>query len=120
LQEALELTKEYMPLERRLRQAQKEGLIHSDYLGLQIGEAEKAQVISKAEARSLREYHDKVSALLAVDDFSAEELARVPADQAGSPPPKEAPRKKATRKKSAPAKRVASKKAGSKKKIKQT
>ncbi len=120
LQEALELTKEYMPLERRLRQAQKEGLIHSDYLGLQIGEAEKAQVISKAEARSLREYHDKVSALLAVDDFSAEELARVPADQAGSPSPKEAPRKKATRKKSAPAKRVASKKAGSKKKIKQT
>jgi acyl-CoA dehydrogenase len=120
LQEALELTKEHMPLERRLRQAHKEGLIHSDYLGLQIGEAEKAQVISKAEARSLREYHDKVSVLLAVDDFAAEELARVPADQAASPSPKETPKKKAPRKKSAPAKSVASKKAGSKKKIKQT
>ncbi|MDH3616067.1 MAG: acyl-CoA dehydrogenase [Gammaproteobacteria bacterium] len=120
LQEALELTKEHIPLERRLRQAHKEGLIHSDYLGLQIGEAEKAQVISKAEARCLREYHDKVSALLAVDDFAAEELARVPADQAASPPPKETPKKEASRKKSTPAKRVASKKARSKKKTKQT
>jgi acyl-CoA dehydrogenase len=39
LQEALELAKEHGPLEKRLRQARKEGLIDSDYLGLQIDEA---------------------------------------------------------------------------------
>jgi len=120
LQEALELTKEHIPLERRLRQARKEGLIHSDYLGLQIDEAEKAQVVSKAEARSLRDYHEKVSALLDVDDFTTEELARVPVNQAAPTPSTEKPKKETTRKKSASAKRVASKKAGSKKKIKQS
>jgi acyl-CoA dehydrogenase len=82
LQEALELSREYQPLEKRLRQARKEGLIHADYLGLQIGEAEKAQVISKAEANNLRDYHAKVTDLLDVDDFSAEELMRVPREQA--------------------------------------
>ena len=76
LQEALELNNEFAPVEKRLRQARKEGLLSSDYLGDQIGEAEKAQVISKAEARNMRAYHDKVLALLAVDDFAPEDLAR--------------------------------------------
>ncbi|MDG2107094.1 MAG: acyl-CoA dehydrogenase [Woeseiaceae bacterium] len=76
LQEALELVKEYEPIERRLRQAHKEGLLVSDYLGDQIIEAEKAQVISKAESRNMRIYHEKVLALLAVDDFTPEELSR--------------------------------------------
>ena len=115
LQEALEMTKKHVPLERRLRQAQKEGLIKSDYLGLQIDEAEKAQVISKAEARGLREYHDKVTALLAVDDFTTDELARVPvaAEPAGTGKPAA---KKAASKKKPAVKRVAKKKADSKKK----
>ncbi|MCP4332448.1 MAG: acyl-CoA dehydrogenase [Gammaproteobacteria bacterium] len=117
LQEALELTKEHVPLERRLRQAQKEGLIHAEYLGLQIDEGLKAQVISQAEARSLREYHEKVLALLSVDDFTSDELARTSADKAAAPPPKKTVRKKAAKKKSAPAKRAASTKAASKKKI---
>ncbi|TFG38827.1 MAG: acyl-CoA dehydrogenase [Chromatiales bacterium] len=76
LQEALELATEYAPIERRLRQARREGLLSSDYLGEQIGEAEKAQVISKAEARNMRSYHNKVLALLAVDDFAPDELSR--------------------------------------------
>jgi len=76
LQEALELTREFEPVERRLRQARKEGLLSSDYLGEQIDEAEKAQVISKAEARNMRSYHEKVLALLAVDDFDPSELVR--------------------------------------------
>jgi acyl-CoA dehydrogenase len=103
LQEALELAKEHAPLEKRLRQASKEGLIASEYLGLQIGEAEKAQVISKAEANSLRDYHEKVAALLAVDDFAPEELARVTDTNkavAKKPAPKKpAAKKKASRKK---------------------
>ena len=77
LQEALELTEDYAPMERRLRQAQREGLIDSDYPGMQIEEAEKAGVIAKKEAAELRDYHAKVSALLAVDDFAPEELRRV-------------------------------------------
>ena len=117
LQEALELSREHIPLERRLRQARKEGLIHADYLGLQIDEALKAQVVSQAEARSLREYHEKVLALLYVDDFTTEELARVPADHASPAPPEKTVKKKSGSKKKAPAKRAASKKAAGKKKI---
>jgi len=102
LQEALVLAKEYEPIERRLRQAYKEGLLHSDYLGDQIAEAEKAQVISKAEARNMRAYHEKVLALLAVDDFDPDELSRGTFD-------KTEPDRKVTRKKSA-AKKTPSKK----------
>ncbi len=114
LQEALELAKEHGPLEKRLRQARKEGLIDSDYLGLQIDEAEKAQVISKAEANSLRDYHEKVSALLDVDDFAPEEMVRRPADSA--PPPAEKPPKKKTSKNTPAARKKAPTKKTSKKK----
>ena len=58
-------------------QARKEGLLSSDYLGDQIGEAEKAQVISKAEANSLRDYHEKVAGLLDVDDFAPDDFVKV-------------------------------------------
>ena len=109
LQEALELAKEQAPLEKRLRQARKEDLIDSDYLGLQIDEAEKAQVINKAEANSLRDYHEKVSALLDVDDFAPEDLVRRPADS--SPPaPKKASKKKPAAKKKAAGKKTSKKK----------
>jgi acyl-CoA dehydrogenase len=103
LQEALELVGEVAPLEKRLRQARKEGLIEAEYIGLQIGEAEKAQVISKAEARTLRNYHEKVFELLSVDDFTTEELARSPAKKTAKRAAKEKPTatKRATPKKKA-------------------
>ena len=104
LQEALELSGEVAPLEKRLRQARKEGLITAEYIGLQIGEAEKAQVISKAEARTLRNYHEKVFALLSVDDFTTEELARSPATKTA----KRAAKKKPTATKRATPKKKAS------------
>jgi acyl-CoA dehydrogenase len=110
LQEALELTKEHAPLEKRLRQAYKEGLIDADYLGLQIGEAEKAQVISKAEANSLRNFHEKVAALLDVDDFAPEDFLHKGSDSVPAPTPKKAPRKKVSKK-------PASKKKASRKKV---
>ena len=103
LQEALELSKELEPVERRLRQARKEGLLSSDYLGDQIVEADKAQVISKAEARSMRSYHEKVLALLAVDDFAPDELIR-------NPPSKPSPKAKKVAKKAASKKKVSKKK----------
>ena len=87
LQEALELTEKYAPMERRLKQAQREGLIDSDYPGMQIEEAEKAGVIAKKEAAELRDYHAKVSALLAVDDFAPEELRRVTVATPTAAPP---------------------------------
>ena len=101
LQEALLLSVEYEPIERRLRQAHKEGLLRSGYLGEKIPEAEKAQVISKAEARNMRAYHEKVLALLSVDDFAPEDLRRTPASEPA--PARKKARKKAakTRKKTA-------------------
>jgi acyl-CoA dehydrogenase len=73
LEEALQLGIELAPLERRLRQARKEGLIGAEYLGQQIEEAANAEVIDKEEAAKLQDYHDKVFGLLAVDDFAPEE-----------------------------------------------
>ena len=70
LQEALELTGKNEPLERRLRQAYKDGTIKAEYVGLQIDEGLRAKIIDSAEAASLREYHDKVAALRAVDDIA--------------------------------------------------
>ena len=100
LQEALELAEKLAPLERRLRQAHKEGLIRSDYLGEQIAEAERAEVVNAAEARELQSYHDKVARLIAVDDFAPEELRRnssAVSDSGATPEPakkKATPRKK--------------------------
>ena len=76
LQEALELSEQFQPMEKRLRQARKEGLIHSEYFGHQIDEAESCGVITAAEAAEVRDYHEKVLLLLSVDDFSPDELGR--------------------------------------------
>lgn len=108
LEEALALSLELAPLEKRLRQAYKEGLIRAEYLGEQIEQAEVAEIVSGDEAARLRDYHDKVFALLAVDDFAPDELGRggtVDATQADEPPP---PRKAAKRK-APPRKKVSGK-----------
>jgi acyl-CoA dehydrogenase len=117
LQEALELSVQYAPLEKRLRQAHKEGLIHAEYLGLQIAEAEKGQVISKAEANNLRDYHAKVAALLDVDDFAKDEFLHRPAPAQEPAPEDPAPKKKTARK---AAKKTTSRKKTSKKKTSKT
>tara|TARA_R110002049_G_scaffold54869_35_gene152509 strand:- start:5429 stop:7984 length:2556 start_codon:yes stop_codon:yes gene_type:complete len=100
LQEAMELAEANAPLEKRLRTAQKEGKLKSDYLGTQIDEALQAELINADEAKALREYHEKVSALLAVDDFAPEELVRRPAATDKAPVKKAAKRKTTARKKS--------------------
>jgi acyl-CoA dehydrogenase len=107
LQEALELSEKVAPLEKRLRQAQKEGLINAEYLGDQIGEAGHAGVITKGEAETLQSYHEKVHELLSVDDFSPEELMR--------PGKKTASLKKASKKKAGSKKKATSKKVTRKK-----
>ena len=114
LQEALELATELAPLERQLRQAQKSGDLQSDYFGDQIEEAERSELISKSEAEQLRTYHSKVKALLAVDDFAADELGRpvtTPVAPAVAPAvPKKVPAKKTAAKKKV--KKKAKKKVG--------
>ena len=116
LEEALALSEQFAPMEQKLRQARKEGLIASEYLGYQIDEAEKAEVISKADAEALRSYHRKVLHLLSVDDFAPEEIGRNAAAPGTGPATSEitARREKAGRKTAK--KPAARKKAGKKKK----
>jgi acyl-CoA dehydrogenase len=112
------------PLERRLRQAQKEGLIQSECLGLQIDEAARAQVINRKEADALRDFDNKVLALLAVDDFAPEDLIRTKVQSAAKPVSKPAAKpaaksaaksaKKAAKKTAKPRKKVVRKKKSSK------
>lgn len=82
LQEALQLSEEMAPLEKKLKQARKEGLIQSEYLGHQIDEAANAEIISDVEAAAMRDYLQKVEHLLSVDDFSPDELGRSGANEA--------------------------------------
>ena len=110
LEEALNLAIEAEPLEKRLRQAHREGLIRSEYIGQQIDEAARAEVINEQEANSLRIYHDKVSALLAVDDFDPKDIGRSQVETVTKPA------KKAAKKKAEPRKKIAAKKKASKKK----
>jgi acyl-CoA dehydrogenase len=132
LQEALLLSEELAPLEQKLKQARKEGLIRSDYFGHQIDEAERAEIVSATETAKLRAFHEKVLDLLSVDDFAPEEMARtgsVAADTIVSkadttpPLPEQEPKAKTRKRKTAakkaskkkPAKRAAAKKSSRKK-----
>ena len=76
LQQALLLSEQLAPLEKRLRQAIKQGSIKAESTGEQIAAAEHAGIINSSEAAELRDYHEKVRSLLDVDDFSPEELVR--------------------------------------------
>jgi acyl-CoA dehydrogenase len=117
LQEALLLSEEMAPLENKVRQAHKDGLIPSSYLGQQIDEAEGAEIISKAEAGRMRDFHQKVLDLMAVDDFAPEDFGRSgavekPASVAPKAPPAKAKQKT---KKNLASKKTASKKTAAKK-----
>jgi acyl-CoA dehydrogenase len=101
LQQALELSEKVAPLEKRIRQARKEGLIKTEYLGDQIPEAESAGVINATEASELLSFHEQVRELLSVDDFAPEELTR-PAVSKVTP-------RKTTRKKKASRKKITTK-----------
>jgi len=116
LQEALEMSYTVAPLEKRLRQAEKEGLIKAEYLGEQIDEAAKVGVINKQESEQLRDYHEKVFALMSVDDFTTDELARkseaqsetkAAAKETKAPVAKKVRRKRAAKKKKVSKKKTA-------------
>jgi len=123
LQEALELSEQMAPLERKLKQSRHEGLIRSEYLGHQIDEAQAAEVITKSEAKDLRTYHEKVMNLLAVDDFAPDDFGRLGARGKAASPGANAvsaqtrASSKPTAQKAAAKKKVAKKKTVSKKKM---
>ena len=121
LQEALELSEKAAPLEKRLRQARKEGLLSAASVDDRVAEAERAGVVNKSEAAELRDYYGKVADLLSVDDFDPQDLVRTNApDDNETPAMKAAASKKPSRKKVARKNAGSSKKSSSKKKTKTT
>ena len=118
LQEALELSEQHLPLEKKLKQAHREGLIKSEYLGHQIEEAAQAEIISKEEAAALRDYHEKVQFLMSVDDFAPDEWISNAGKKPTAEPPVLEAAAPATRKKAAQAKKKTTRKKASKKKSK--
>jgi acyl-CoA dehydrogenase len=74
LQEAMELSIEVSPLEKKLRKGAKDGRIHAlDFAG-QLEEGVAAGIITAEEAGKLRIADEKVMALVNVDDFGPEEF----------------------------------------------
>ncbi|HZW59283.1 MAG TPA: acyl-CoA dehydrogenase domain-containing protein, partial [Woeseiaceae bacterium] len=116
LEEALRLSEELAPLESRLHKSHKDGVLKNDYLGYQIDEAEQAGIISADEAGALRDYHARVQALMAVDDFEPEALVRPAAEEPAKTSARggnQAPKKAAARKKTATRRKSASRKKSS-------
>ena len=79
LQEALELAEKVKPLERKVFEAHRAGQIEADDTLGQIDEAERRGIVTADEAAQIREFDEKVMALIGVDDFSTAELVRNPA-----------------------------------------
>ena len=96
----MKLTLEITPLEKKIRRGAKEGKIKAPHLQGQIEEAVAADVLTAEEAERLREADKRIMKVIAVDDFSSEELARVPAPKA-APRPTATGRKKKKRAKAA-------------------
>jgi acyl-CoA dehydrogenase len=99
LQEALLISEKMAPLEKKLRQAIKEGLIHAEYAVHQVDEAERAEIITAAEATEMRAYHDKVLSLMSVDDFAADEFGRQTGKAVASKKARKKPAKKSAKRK---------------------
>jgi len=75
LQEALILSTAAESLEKRIRvEGVKTGRVSALDLPGQIAQAQRAGILSEAEAAVLRDYDAKVSSLIGVDDFAPHEL----------------------------------------------
>jgi acyl-CoA dehydrogenase len=74
LQEAMELSIEVSPLEKKLRKGMKEGRIHALDFHAQIDEGIAAGILTAEEAEKLRRADEKVMALINVDDFAPEDF----------------------------------------------
>jgi len=75
LQEALEAAEAATPLENKLRDARRAGVIGSDDPLEMIEQAEQEGVLTADEATQLKALDEQIMALIEVDDFAAEELS---------------------------------------------
>lgn len=77
LQRALEMAELLVPVERRLRDAVRNGLINSAWHPLkQIESAEDQGILNSAEAEQMRNFDALVMDIIGVDDFDPQELGR--------------------------------------------
>jgi acyl-CoA dehydrogenase len=74
LQEAMELSIEVSPIEKKLRKGMKEGAILTLDFGRQVEEGVAAGIITAEEAERLRAADDRIMALIHVDDFAPEDF----------------------------------------------
>ena len=74
LQAALEATEAASPLEAKIREAKRTGIISARTELGEIEAAEDAGILTGEEAQQLRDLDAEVMALIAVDDFDPEEL----------------------------------------------
>jgi acyl-CoA dehydrogenase len=77
LQVALETSERLAPVETRVRDAIRAGLLEPGAVHERIEQARERAVISADEARQLQEFDAIVLAITAVDDFDPAELRRV-------------------------------------------
>jgi len=74
LQEAMELSIEVSPLEKKLRKGMKEGRIQALDFAAQLNEGVATGIITAEEADLLRRADEKIMALINVDDFAPEDF----------------------------------------------
>jgi acyl-CoA dehydrogenase len=77
LQEAMELSIEVAPLEKKLRKGQKDGKVTAPDFDRQVEEAVAAGILTEAEAEKLRAVDEKVMHIIHVDDFAKAELGPI-------------------------------------------
>ncbi len=79
LQMAIEKAEALLPLEERLRDASRNGLIRDEHPLQQIEAAERQGIVNATEAEQLRRFDALVMELVGVDAFDPEDIGRNPA-----------------------------------------
>ena len=106
LQQALELAEQIKPLERKVFDGRRSGVITSEDTPGQIDEAERKGILTAEEAKQVKDFDSLVMNLTGVDDFDAAQLRRAaPAGRAQNAAKRPRTKRKATRKR-APARRT--------------
>jgi acyl-CoA dehydrogenase len=77
LQAALEMAERLAPVEARVREAMRAGILAHGAVHEQLEQARERAVITAEEARQLQEFDNTVLAITGVDDFDPAELRRI-------------------------------------------
>ncbi|GMW07213.1 MAG: acyl-CoA dehydrogenase [Nevskiales bacterium] len=80
LQRALERAEALLPIEERIREAIRSGLIDAEHPLERIDSAERQGIINASEADQMRRHDALVMELVAVDDFDSGEIGRAAGD----------------------------------------